>query len=106
MTPYQEHLATSSEPTENPIPYDNTGETLRYIDPVKMYGPVWKKQMCNELGRLYQVWKTHAETDTIEFILHIYKPKHTRKTYVRAVCDTRTQKKKLAEQESLMEDIS
>ena len=48
--------------------------------------------MCNEVGHLYQGWKSHAGTDTLEFILHKYKPKDRRTTYVRAVCNIRPQK--------------
>ena len=34
----------------------------------------------------------YAGTDRIEFIFHKDKPKRKRETYVRSVCDTRTQK--------------
>ena len=34
----------------------------------------------------------NAGTDTIELIFHKYKPKEIRVTYVRAVCEIRTQK--------------
>ena len=59
-----------------------------------MDAPVWKNSMCNELGRMYQGCKTHAGTDTIEFIFHKDKPNDRRATYVRAVCDIRPQKTK------------
>ena len=36
--------------------------------------------------------KKHTGTDTIEFILHKYKPKDRRATYLRAVFDIRTHK--------------
>ena len=48
--------------------------------------------MCNELGRLSQGFKSNDGTDTLEFILHKYKPKDRRTTYVRAVCNIRPQK--------------
>ena len=48
--------------------------------------------MYNELGRLSQVWKTHAGTGKIDFILHRKKKKYRRETYVRAVCDIIPQK--------------
>ena len=49
--------------------------------------------MCNKLGRLSQGWREYAGTDTIEFIFHKDKPKDRRETYVKAVCNVRTQKK-------------
>ena len=55
--------------------------------------PVCTNSMCNELGRLSQVWKAHTGTNTIEFIVHKDKPKDIMETYVRDVCNTRTQKK-------------
>ena len=48
--------------------------------------------MCNELDRLSQGWKKHAGTDTIELILHEEKPKDINSTYMRALCNIRTQK--------------
>ena len=51
-----------------------------------------ENSMCNELGRLYKVFKTHTGTDTVEFILHRDKPKDRIATYVIAVCDIRPQK--------------
>ena len=72
---------------ENHIHCETTGNFVGYIDLVKMDEPVWKNSMCNGIVRLSQGWKTHAGTDTIEFILHIDKPKDIRATYVRAVCD-------------------
>ena len=57
-----------------------------------MDAPVWKNSMYNELGRLSQVWKAHAETDTIEFVFHRDKPKGRRAINVRDVCDNRPQK--------------
>ena len=52
-----------------------------------MDAPVWKKSMCNELGRLSQGWEKHSGTDIIEFILQKDKPKYRRETYVRKVCN-------------------
>ena len=52
------------------IKSETTGKILGYIYLVKTDPPVWKKSICNELGRLYQGWKEHAGTDTIELILH------------------------------------
>ena len=75
------------EPLEHHINCETTGKILGYRDLVKMYAPVWKSSMCNELGRLSQGWKEHALTDTIEFILHQDKPKDRRATYVRDVCN-------------------
>ena len=48
--------------------------------------------MCNELVRLSHGWGKYSGTDTIEFILNKDKPKFIRETYVRAVCDIRSQK--------------
>ena len=64
----------------------------KYRDSVKLDPPVWTNSMCNELGPLYQGWKSHAGTDTIEFIFHKDKPKDRKATYVRAVCNIRPQK--------------
>ena len=57
-----------------------------------MDAPVWTNSMCNELGRLYQCWKEHVGTDTIEFIFHKDKPRYRKATYVRAVCNIQPQK--------------
>ena len=54
--------------------------------------PVWTSLMCNELGCMYQGWKTHKGTDKIDFILQRDKPKDRRATYVSSVCDIRPQK--------------
>ena len=60
---------------------------------------------------LQQTWPSvlrlelHAWNDTIEFIFHKYKQKDRRATYVRAVCDVRTQKNRPIEQDSLQEVI-
>ena len=80
------------EPLANYINFKTTGKILGYRDLVKMDAPVWTNSMCNELGRLSQGWKTHAGTDTIEFIFHKDKPKYRKETYVRAVCNIRPQK--------------
>ena len=61
-------------------------------DLVKRDPPVWTNSMCNELGRVSQVWNAHAGTDTIKFIFHKYKQKYRKEKYVRAVCDIRPQK--------------
>ena len=82
------------EPVAHQITCETTGKILEYRDLVKMDAPVWKNSMCNELGRMYQGCKTHAGTDTIEFIFHKDKPNDRRATYVRAVCDIRPQKTK------------
>ena len=55
------------------------------MDQVKKDSPVWKNSIFNELGRLLQGCKTHAGTDTIEFIIHKDKPKYRKETYVREV---------------------
>ena len=57
------------------------------MDPI-----VWTNSMCNELGCLSQGWKSHAGTETIEFIFHKYKPKDRREKYVRSTCNIRPQK--------------
>ena len=49
-------------------------ENLGYTDLVKKDTTVSKKLICNELGHLSQGQKSHARTDTIEFIFH--KDKH------------------------------
>ena len=54
--------------------------------------PVWTKSICNELGRLSQIWKKHASTDIIRFSFNKDKPKDRRATYVRAVCKIIPQK--------------
>ena len=53
----------------------------------------WINSMCNKIGCLSQGWGKHAGTDIIEFILHQYKPKDIRSTYVTAVCVIRPHKK-------------
>ena len=80
------------EPMANHIHCETTGKILGYRDPVKKDAPVWKKSMCNELGRLSQGWKTHSGTDTIEFIYHKNKPRYRNANYIRAVCDIQLQK--------------
>ena len=80
------------EPTANHIQCETTGVNLRYRDRVKLDEPVWKKSMCNELGSLYQGWKTHANTDKVVFVLHRDKSNYIRATYVRAVYDIKPQK--------------
>ena len=64
-----------------------------------------ENSMCNELGRLYKVFKTHTGTDTVEFILHRDKPKDRIATYVIAVCDIRPQKPETYRKNSLWEGI-
>ena len=71
---------------------ETTGKILGYRDLVKMDAPVWTNSMFNELGRLYQVWKSHLVTDTTEFIFHKYKQNNRRATYLRAVRDIQSQK--------------
>ena len=63
----------------------NYRKILVHRDLVKMDEPVWTNSICNDLDRLYQGWKDHAGTDTIEFIFYKDKPKDRRATYVRAV---------------------
>ena len=53
------------EPLANHINCENTGNKLRYRDPVNMDSTVWKNSMCNKLCRLSQGWVKHAVTDTI-----------------------------------------
>ena len=79
------------EPVSHQNTCETTGKILGYRDSVKMDPPVWKNSMCNELGRLCQGWKSHAGTDTIEFIFHKDKPKDRRATFVRVVCNIQPQ---------------
>ena len=68
------------------ITFETSGKILGYRDLVTMDPPVWTNSKCDELGRLSKGWKSHAGTDTIEFIFHKYKPKDRRATFVRDVC--------------------
>ena len=52
----QEYTITV-EPLEHHINCEIIGKILGYRDLVKMDAPLWTNSMCNELGRLYQVWK-------------------------------------------------
>ena len=92
-------------PMENHLNWKITRKILRYRYPVNMDAPVWTNSMCNELDRLYQVWKRHAGNDIVEFIFHKDKPKDRKATYVRALWDIRTQKNRLTEQEFLQDEI-
>ena len=74
---------TDSEPHQ----LQSYWKILRYRDLVKIDAPVWTNSICNKLGRLYQRWKTHAGTDTIEFIFYKDKPKDKNATYSRSVYD-------------------
>ena len=65
---------------------------LGYRDLVQMDAPVWMNSICNKLGRLSQILKAHAGTDTIDFIFHKDKLKDRRATYVRDVCNIRPKK--------------
>ena len=93
------------EPLAHHITCETTEKILGYRYLVKMDAQVWTNYMCNELGCLSQGWKSHARTDTIEFISHKDKPKNRRATYVRAVCNIRPKKQKPIEQDSLQEGI-
>ena len=70
----------------------NHWKILGYRDLLKRDASVWINSMCNELGRLPQVWKAHTRTDTIKFILHKDKQKDRRATYVRDVWNIQPQK--------------
>ena len=96
-TEYYVHIelqnnAIKLEPTANHVHCETTGKFWVYGYLIKKDTQVWKNSICNEVGRLSQGWKAHAETDTIDFILHKDKPKDVKSTYVRAVCDTRPHK--------------
>ena len=77
------------KPLAKHINCETTEKILGYRYLVKMDAPVWTNSMCNGIGHLSQGWKEHVGTDTIDFILHKYKPNDRRKTYVRAVCNIR-----------------
>ena len=77
---------------EKYINCETTGRILGCIDLVNMDELVWTNSMCSELGRLYQGWKKHSGTDTIEFIFHKDKKNYIRVTYVRSVSNIRPQK--------------
>ena len=62
------------EPVAHHITCETTWKILGYKDLVKMDPPVWINSMCNELGSLYQAWKSHYGTDTIIYIFHEEKP--------------------------------
>ena len=49
---------TTVESIVNHTNCETTGKIVGYRDMVKMDALVWKKYMCNKLGRLYQGWKT------------------------------------------------
>ena len=80
------------EQVEHHITCETTGKILGHRDLVRMDAPVWKKSICNELGRLSQHCKAHAGNDRIQLIFHKYKPKDRKETYMRAVCDIRPPK--------------
>ena len=63
-----------------------------YIELVKMDAPVWTNSICKKLRRLYNGLKSHAGTDTIEFIFHKDKPRGRKATYARDVCNIRPPK--------------
>ena len=48
--------------------------------------------MCNRLGRLSQGWKSHADTDNVEFIFHHDMPRNRKVTYGKVVWDIRPQR--------------
>ena len=70
------------EPTANHIHFDTTGKIVAHRDLVKKDAVVWTNSICNELGRLSQVCKTHAVTNNIDFVFHKDKPKDIKATYV------------------------
>ena len=80
------------EPVSHHITCETTGKILGYRYLVKRDPPVWTNYMCNELGRLSHVWKSHYGTDTIESIFHKYKPKDRRGTYVKDLYNIPPQK--------------
>ena len=43
--------------------------------------------MCTKLGRLSQIWKSYAGTNTMEFIFYQEIPRDRKATHVQAVCD-------------------
>ena len=55
------------EPVAHHKTCETTGKILGYRDLVKIDPLVWTNSMsmCNELGRLSQVWKVHSGTDPI-----------------------------------------
>ena len=55
------------KPVAHHITCEITGKILGYRDLVKIDPLVWTNSMsmCNELGRLSQVWKVHSGTDPI-----------------------------------------
>ena len=57
---HQEYTITV-ESMENQIHCDTTGNVMGYKDLLKIDEQAWTKLMCNEIGRLSQEWKTHAE---------------------------------------------
>ena len=67
--------------------------------------PVWTNSMCNKLVHLYQGWKKHAGTNTIEFIFHKDKKKtegkHTLEHYVTPY----HRKQRLTEQDTMQGEI-
>ena len=83
------HSGTNGKPN----PLWNYRVSIGYRDLVKIDEPLWTNSMCNELGILYQGYKKHTVTDTIEYILHKDKPKDIRVIYVRSVCDIIPQQK-------------
>ena len=89
---YPKKDTVTVEPVAHHITCETTGKIQEYKDIVERDPPVWKNSMYNELGRMFQGWKAHDGTDTIEFIFHKEKPRDRRAKYVRYVCDILPQK--------------
>ena len=80
------------EPVAHHITCETTGKILGYRGVVKRDPPIQKNSMCNKLGCLSQDFKAHDGNYTIEFIFHKVKSKERRSTYVRTLCNIRSQK--------------
>ena len=77
----------------NHINCKTTGKIFEYRDLSKMYAPVWKNSMCNELGRISQGFTKTCRNWHNRVHLPQGKTKGQKGiTYVTAVCDIRPQK--------------
>ena len=74
----------------------NPPSLLKYKELIKTADKeIWKKAMCNELGRLAQGYKDVKGKNTFFFIPRNKVPRHKKVTYARIVCSIRSQKSEI-----------